>query len=78
MKGAQVRKLIVGLTAAAALMAPSAAVAENEPIGEHVSQCAQIALPPADGSAIVCEHEGHTHTFGTFGEMVRHLLEHHG
>lgn len=70
------RKLIVGLTAAAALVAPAAAVAENKTVGEHVSHCAHIALPPAAGSAIVCEHEGHTHTFGTFGEMVRHLLEH--
>jgi len=72
------RKLIVGLTSAAALVAPAAAVAESESVGEHVSQCAQIALPPADGSAIVCEHEGHAHTFHTFGEMVLHLLEHHG
>jgi len=72
------RKLIVGLTTAAALVAPAAAVAENESVGTHVSQCAEIALPPADGSAIVCEHEGHVHIFGTFGEMVLHLLEHHG
>ncbi|HET9740526.1 MAG TPA: hypothetical protein VFP78_20615 [Solirubrobacteraceae bacterium] len=70
------RMLIVGLTAAAALVAPAAAVAKNETVGEHVSHCAQIALPPAAGSAIVCEHEGHTHTFATFGEMARHLLEH--
>jgi hypothetical protein len=77
-ESAQLRKLIAGLTAAAALVAPAAAVAENKPVGEHVSQCARIALPPADGSVIVCDHDGHVHTFGTFGEMVLHLLEHHG
>lgn len=72
------RKLIIVVTAAAALVVPAAALAEEEPLGDHISQCAKIALPPTDAPSIACEHDGHVHTFATFGEMVLHLLEHHG
>ena len=72
------RKLIVVASAAAVLVVPAVAVGEEGSVGQHVSQCAQIALPPADARAIVCEHDGHVHAFTTFGDMVRHLLEHRG
>ena len=67
----------VGLTLAiVALATPTTAAADGRPFGEHVSQCAQI-LPSSNPPSIVCSHDGHTHTFATFGEMVLHMLEHH-
>ena len=67
----------VALTLAiVALATPTAAAADEQPFGEHVSQCAQM-LPSGNPPSIVCMHEGHTHTFATFGAMVRHMLEHH-
>ena len=71
------KKLIV-LVAAAALVLPAAAPGEEEPLGVHVSKCAEIALPPANPPKIVCEHDGHEHEFDNFGKMVLHLLDHHG
>ena len=72
------KKLVVLVAATAGLVVPAGALAEEKPLGVHVSKCAQIALPPANPPAIVCEHDGHVHEFATFGEMVLHLLEHHG
>ena len=59
-----------------ALVTPTAAAADERPFGEHVSQCAQM-LPSGNPPSIVCTHDGHTHTFVTFGGMVLHMLEHH-
>ena len=73
------RKLVVVVAAVAMLAMPGAALGDQEPFGQHVSQCAQMALPPADPPTIVCEHHGEVHTFANFGEMVLfHLQEHHG
>ena len=59
-----------------ALATPTTAAADEQPLGEHVSQCAQL-LPSSSPPSIVCSHDGHTHTFATFGGMVLHMLEHH-
>ena len=50
----------------------------SEPLGAHVSECAHVALgkrvaPPA----VTCSHDGHLHSFATFGELVAHLRAHH-
>lgn len=62
------------LTGTFVLAAPASASAG---IGGHVSTCAREALgqrpaPPA----VTCTHDGQTHTFATFGAMVRHHLAH--
>jgi hypothetical protein len=74
-------RVVVAILAAAAVAAvsPGAAAAQDEPFGQHVSECAQTSLgkrtnPPA----VTCSHDGHLHTFANFGEMVQHMREHHG
>ena len=40
---------------------------------------AQLALGQrVDPPAVTCTHDGHVHTFATFGELVAHAREHHG
>ena len=40
---------------------------------------AQLALGQrVDPPAVTCTHDGHVHTFATFGELVTHAREHHG
>ena len=51
----------------------------GEPLGGHVSECAQLALGQrVDPPTVTCTHDGHVHTFATFGELVAHVREHHG
>lgn len=76
--------LLPTLAACAGLAAglPGAALAAGDDpavLGQHIASCAQINLPPGENPpAITCEHDGHVHTFANFGEMVLHMLEHHG
>ncbi|MCC7388546.1 MAG: hypothetical protein IT431_07235 [Phycisphaerales bacterium] len=71
------RTLIVPLAAAAALAAAPTAAAQPQPFGGHVSSCAQAHLGQRpDPPTVTCEHDGHLHTFATFGEMVRHMQAH--
>jgi hypothetical protein len=68
----------VGLASAATLAGASAASASPpvEPLGAHVSECAQVALGQReDPPTLTCTHDGHVHSFATFGELVAHLLE---
>ena len=51
--------------------------ADQAAFGQHVASCAQENLgqrlsPPQ----VTCTHDGHTHTFANFGEMVQHLQDH--
>ena len=58
--------------------APAPAARSGEPLGAHVSECAQASLGQRpDPPAVTCAHEGHVHTFATFGELVAHLRENH-
>ena len=58
--------------------APTPAARPDEPLGARVSQCAQASLGQRpDPPAVTCAHEGHVHTFATFGELVAHLRENH-
>ena len=69
--------LVVGAATLAGASGTSAAVAV-EPLGTHVAECAQVALGPrVDPPAVTCTHEGHVHSFATFGELVAHLRGHH-
>ena len=46
---------------------------------EHVSECAQTSLGKrANAPEVTCSHDGHTHVFASFGEMVQHMHEHPG
>ncbi len=76
-------RLVVAILASAAVAAVSPeatqAAEQDEPFGQHVSECAQTSLvkrtnPPA----VTCSHDGHLHAFANFGEMVQHMHEHHG
>jgi hypothetical protein len=59
--------------------APAPAASSGEPLGAHVSQCAQASLKERpDPPAVTCAHDGHVQSFATFGELVAHLREHHG
>jgi len=71
---------VAALATAATLAGASAAPGSSpaEPFGAHVSECAQVALGQrADPPAVTCTHDGHVHSFATFGELVAHLREHH-
>lgn len=70
---------LVTAVAAAALAFPGVAGASEQPLGEHVAQCAQEHLGQrADPPGFTCMHGDHSHVFATFGEMVLHMLEHDG
>ena len=77
------RHLVVSaalLGAGSLLGAPAApANTPDVPLGAHISECAQLALGPrVDPPAVTCTHDGHVHTFATFGELVAHAREQHG
>ena len=77
------RHLVVTATvvSAVSLLGATAAPANapDEPLGAHISQCAQLALGlRLDPPAVTCSHDGHVHTFATFGELLAHAREHHG
>jgi hypothetical protein len=77
------RHLVVtfALVSAVPLLGATAAPANTpgEPLGAHISACAQLALGQrADPPAVTCTHDEHVHTFATFGELVAHVREHHG
>ena len=76
-------RLVVTATvvSAVSLLGAKAAPANtpDEPLGAHISRCAQLALGQRiDPPAVTCSHDGHVHTFATFGELVAHAREHHG
>ena len=69
----------VGLATTIASAPIASANRPSEPLGAHVSECARGALGQrVDPPAVTCTHEGHVHTFATFGELVAHVREHHG
>ena len=73
--------LAILATAAVAAVAPGVvqAAQTDEPFGQHVSNCAQTSLGKrANPPEVTCSHDGHTHVFANFGEMVQHMREHHG
>ena len=48
--------------------------AEQAAFGQHVASCAQEILGQRpDPPQVTCTHDGHTHTFANFGEMVQHM-----
>ena len=70
--------VVVGAATLAGASAASAAT-DIEPLGAHVAECAQVALGPrVDPPGVTCSHDGHVHSFRTFGELVAHLREHRG
>ena len=74
--------LVVTLASAAvAAVSPGIAQASEtgQPLGQHVSECAQTSLGQrANPPAITCSHDGQVHVFATFGEMVHHMKHHAG
>ena len=69
------------LVSAVPLLGATAAPANTpgDGLGAHISECAQLALGQrVDPPAVTCTHDGHVHTFATFGELVAHVREHHG
>ena len=71
----------VALVSAVPLLGATAAPANTpgDPLGAHISECAQLTLGQrVDPPAVTCTHDGHVHTFATFGELVAHAREHHG
>ena len=70
------RRLTLTLTAtgiAAAALA-GGALAADQPLGQHVSSCAQMSLGQrSEAPAVTCTHDGMTMTFPTFGAMVEHM-----
>jgi hypothetical protein len=71
--------ILFALATALGVLAPATASgAPDEPalLGQHVSRCADMHLPPLPSPpAIVCEDGGTVLTFPTFGAMVLHMLE---
>ena len=77
MTTARALTVTAGALVALAFGAGPAAAADG-PFGAHVSQCAQEHLGKrADPPALTCTcmHDGVTHTFANFGEMVAHMRE---
>ena len=69
-----IRFMSLAAVAAALLMAGPAAAS---PFGQSVSGCARASLPPQPSPPqVTCTHDGQTHTFATFGEMVAHMRDH--
>ena len=70
---------LCALAAALGLLVPAtASTATPEPawLGQHVSSCADLHLPPLPNPpVVVCEDGGTVMTFPTFGAMVLHMLE---
>ena len=73
--------MVTAVTLAATIASAPGASADlpSDPLGAHVSECARVALGQrVDPPAVTCTHEGHVHTFATFGELVAYVREHHG
>jgi len=73
--------LAILATAAVAGVSPGVAraAANNDPFGQHVSECSQTSLGKrASPPAVTCSHDDPAHVFANFGEMVQHMHEHHG
>ena len=52
----------------------ASALAASEPLGQHVSMCAQMSLGQRDNAPeVTCTHDGVTMTFANFGAMVEHM-----
>jgi len=52
----------------------ASALASSEPLGQHVSMCAQMSLGQRDNAPqVTCTHDGITMTFANFGAMVEHM-----
>lgn len=80
MSGPRVTAVTAIVIAAGLVGASTAPAAQpSEPLGAHVSACAHAALGQrVDPPAVLCAHDGHVHSFATFGELVAHLRQHHG
>jgi hypothetical protein len=69
----------LALTVALGILLPAgASAAPDDPswLGEHVSKCAHMHLPPLPSPpTIVCEDGGIVMTFPNFGAMVQHMLQ---
>lgn len=69
-------------TLALAAVLPSGAFTAGEKrreLGEYIASCAQMHLGPRENPpSLTCGHDGLVHTFATFGDMVKHMLETHG
>lgn len=74
-----ITRLTTAAVAVAALAAgvSGTAFAAGEPLGRHVSMCAQELGQRADAPAVTCTHDGMTMTFATFGAMVQDMRELH-
>jgi hypothetical protein len=68
----------VALAALTAGSAPAAGEEESE-FGCHVATHAQLHLVESENPpTVTCEHDGHVHTFATFGAPVEHMLANDG
>ena len=66
---------LAAISAALLVAGPAAA----SPLGQNVAACAKASLPPQPSPpAVTCTHDGATHTFVNFGQMVAHMREHTG
>ena len=68
-------RLVLALATTAGLAAAlSGSALAGNAFGQHVAECAHMALGPRDNPpAITCSHEGMTMTFPNFGAMVQHM-----
>ena len=70
------RRFTIALAAAGIATAglSASALAASEPLGQHVSMCAQMSLGQRDNAPqVTCTHDGITMTFANFGAMVEHM-----
>ena len=69
--------LAVGAALAGGLAGGALAAGEDESkLGQHVASCAQIHLGQRENPpTLTCEHDGHVHTFATFGAVTLNSLE---
>ena len=77
-RGTNLRTGLAVIAALAGLSAGAAPAAGEDKgvLGRHVALCAQMHLGQrVDPPSVTCEHDGHVHTFPTFGAMVEHMLE---
>ena len=78
-RGTRLRTGLAVIAALAGLAAAAPAAGEDKSaLGRHVALCAQMHLGQRDDPPrVICEHDGHVHTFATFGAMAEHMLEGH-
>lgn len=72
-----IRRITVLAVAAAAAAVSGSAQAAPDPLGQHVSMCAQGLGARTGAPAVTCTHDGMTMTFANFGAMVEHMRAMH-